>query len=53
MRTLPILEEHLELFNEISKEITGSSGSAYIENPDFLNVRSNSEIVTLFNNERV
>jgi len=52
MWALPISEEHLETFNEISKEIIEKDGSAYIANADFINTGSNEDIVNLFNKAR-
>ncbi|ANB60634.1 Chromate resistance protein ChrB [Anoxybacteroides amylolyticum] len=52
MWALPVSEEHLETFNEISKEIIENGGSAYIANADFLNAGSDEDIVNLFNKVR-
>ncbi len=52
MWALPISEEHLVTFNEISKEIIENSGSAYIAKADFLNAGSNEDIVNIFNKAR-
>lgn len=52
MWALPVSEVHFETFNEISKEITENSGSAYIANADFLNAGSSEDIVNLFNKAR-
>jgi len=52
MWALPISEEHVETFNEISKEIIENSGSAHIANADFINTGSSDDIVNLFNKAR-
>lgn len=52
MWALPISEEHVETFNEISKEIIENSGSAYIANADFINTGSSDDIVNLFDKAR-
>lgn len=52
MWALPASEEHLELFNEISKEIIENGGNAYIANADFLSKGSTDDIINLFNKAR-
>jgi len=52
MWALPASEEHLEIFNEISKEIIENGGNAYIANADFLSTRNTDDIINLFNKAR-
>lgn len=52
MWILPVSEEHIETFNEISKEITENGGSAYMANADFINLESAADIINLFNRVR-
>lgn len=52
MWALPASEEHLELFNEMSKEIIESGGNAYIANADFLSTGNTDDIINLFNKAR-
>lgn len=52
MWALPISKDHLETFNEISKEIIENSGIAYIANANFINAGGSEDIVNLFNKAR-
>ncbi len=52
MWVLPGHASHLEVFKEISEEITENNGSAYIANADFIEKEGSSDIVAAFNRVR-
>lgn len=52
MWLLPASDEHLAVFNEISREIIQNSGNAYIVKADFITAVDSSDIVGLFNKAR-
>lgn len=52
MWVLPNAENHLEVFNKMSDEITENNGSAYIANADFVGNESSDDIIAAFNMAR-
>lgn len=52
MWILPVSDEHIKTFNEISKEIIQNNGNAYIANADFINIESNDDVINIFNKAR-
>lgn len=52
MWVLPQTESHLEIFNEISKEISENNGCAYIANAEFVGTKSSNDIISIFNKVR-
>lgn len=49
---LPLTDEHIGTFSEISKEITENEGSAYIAKADFLKTGNTVDVISVFNKVR-
>ena len=52
MWVLPLTDEHIRTFSEISKEITENAGSAFIATAEFLKIGSTVDVVGVFNKIR-
>ncbi|RDU22646.1 Chromate resistance protein ChrB [Anaerosacchariphilus polymeriproducens] len=52
MWVLPLTEENIELFKEISNEIFQNNGEAYIMKSSFIDEKSTNSIIETFNKVR-